>query len=223
MMQMGVELSQSCGAGDFIVVELKGRISEKFMVCCVVPGGELHDADRPGMSWFGRVEVGDAVLRVRKLEPVLLGGTVFEARGDEEIAVFAEDVRMKLRMGSGGGCDLEPAPVPEGRATRASPRYPKYTLVSSAHASILQLISPVDGGAADKDDPHRLSGFKVTDEETGAQYLVEGFKEFKMVKGKQVRSFTVRILETGAIDIEEWLEGYLLEKLPEVHDAAAMG
>ena len=78
-------------------------------------GGELHDADHPGMSWFGRVEVGDAVLRVRKLEPVLLGGTVFEACGDEEIAVFAEDGRCahELRMGSGGGCDLEPAPVPD--------------------------------------------------------------------------------------------------------------
>ena len=102
-------------------------------------------------------------------------------------------------MGSGGGCDLEPAPVPEGRATRASPRYPKYTLVSSAHASVLQLISPVDGGAADQDDPNRLSGFKFTDEETGAQYLVEGFKEFKMVVGKQVRSFTVRILEISTV------------------------
>ena len=43
-----------------------------------------------------------------------------------------------------------------------------------------------------------------------------------MVKGKQVRSFTVRILETGAIDSEEWLEGYLLEKLHAVHAAAAM-
>lgn len=71
--------------------------------------------------------------------------------------------------------------------------------MSSAHASVLQLISPVDGGAADQDDPNRLSGFKFTDEETGAQYLVEGFKEFKMVKGKQVRSFTVRILEISTV------------------------
>ena len=124
-------------------------------------------------------------------------------------------------MGSGGGCDLEPAPVPEGRATRASPRYPKYTLVSSAHASVLQLISPVDGGAADQDDPHRLSGFKFTDEETGVQYLVEGFKEFKMVKGKQV-STLVHCPHPRDIDSEEWLEGYLLEKLHQLHDAALL-
>ena len=39
----------------------------------VVVGGELHEAsdDEAGETWHGRFEVGDEVLRVAKLEPIL--------------------------------------------------------------------------------------------------------------------------------------------------------
>ena len=60
--------------------------SEQFMVGQVVVGGELHEAsdDEAGETWHGRFEVGDEVLRVKKLEPILPGSLTFENRDVKE-------------------------------------------------------------------------------------------------------------------------------------------
>ena len=51
----------------------------------------------------------------------------------------------------------------------------RFSVTPAAHANILQLISPLEEGTVDRNDPHRLTGFQFFDEEDQMQYIVEGF------------------------------------------------
>ena len=116
-----------------------------------------------------------------------MGGTTFELRSDRDIAIFAEDVRAKLVLGD----DIKQLQPPATRATRARPHFPRFSVTSAAHADILQLISPVEGGTVDRNDPHRLTGFRFFDEEDQMQYIVEGF----------CLGFNIRNVITNELDI----------------------
>ena len=146
----------------------------------------------------------------------------FEHRGAEGISVFAEDVRLKL---SGSLIVEHEQPVQPRRSARleSNPVRQRFTLSSHAHNIVLQLISPVDSGAAGSTDPHRLTGFKYVDEDDGVQYMVEGFLAETVVNGQKCRSFTVRNLETNEVaDDGGMSEAYLLDKLAEAKDAAGL-
>ena len=143
-------------------------------------------------------------------------------RGAEGISVFAEDVRLKL---SGSLIVEHEQPVQPRRSARleSNPVRQRFTLSSHAHNIVLQLISPVDSGAAGSTDPHRLTGFKYVDEDDGVQYMVEGFLAETVVNGQKCRSFTVRNLETNEVaDDGGMSEAYLLDKLAEAKDAAGL-
>ena len=217
MMKWGVDLAQGCVAGDIIVLELSGLASEKFMVARVT--GELAEAEGASTSWFGDVRTGDLVLRVQKLDPVVLGGTTFELRRQKDIFIFAEDVRTKLVLGEHE--HIKQLPPPTTRATRSNPHYPRFTVSSAAHSDILEAISPVEADTVNRNDPHRLTGFKYFEEEEGGcQYIVEGFLEDRTEGGKKGRVFTIRNVDDGELDTM-W-EGSLLEKLREAKEVAQL-
>ena len=208
MMQRGIAIAQKCAVGDIVIVELKGFISEKFMVARVTRA--FATAGAASTSWYGDVVPTDDVLRIRKFDPVVMGGTTFELRSDRDIAIFAEDVRAKLVLGD----DIKQLPPPATRATRARPHFPRFSVTSAAHADILQLISPVEGGTVDRNDPHRLTGFRFFDEEDQMQYIVEGFCcEEASAGGKKGRTFNIRNVTTNELDImwEDSLREYLDE------------
>ena len=122
MVKRGIENSQECVVGDIVVVELKGLISEKFMVARVTRA--FATAGAASISWYGDVVPSDDVLRIRKFDSVVLGGTTFEMRSDGDIAIFAEDVRAKLVLGD----DIKQLPPPAVRATRARPHFPRFSV-----------------------------------------------------------------------------------------------
>ena len=168
-------------------------------------------------SWYGDVVPADDVLRVVKFDPMLMGGTTFELRSDGDIAIFPEDVRAKLALGG----DIKQLPAPATRATRARPHFPRFSVTSDAHANILQLISPVEEGTVDRNDPHRLTAFRFFDEEDQSQYIVEGFCcEKTSAGGKKGRTFTIRNVDTKELDTM-W-EDSLLEFLHEAKAKAAV-
>ena len=208
MVQRGIEISQECVVGDIVVVELKGLISEKFMVARVTRA--FATAGAASTSWYGDVVPSDDVLCIRKFDPVVLGGTTFEMRSDGDIAIFAEDVRAKLVLGD----DIKQLPPPAVRATRARPHFPRFSVTPAAHANILQLISPLEEGTVDRNDPHRLTGFRFFDEEDQMQYIVEGFCcEEASAGGKKGRTFTIRNVTTNGLETmwEDSLREYLEE------------
>ena len=86
-----------------------------------------------------------------------MGGTTFELRSDRDIAIFAEDVRAKLVLGD----DIKQLPPPATRATRARSHFPHFSVTSAAHADILQLTSPVEGGTVDRNDPLAERGLRL--------------------------------------------------------------
>ena len=97
---------------------------------------------------------------------------------------------------------------------KSSPHFPRFSVTSAAHADILQLISPVEEGTVDRNDPHRLTSFRFFDEEDQMQYIVEGFCcEKASADGKKGRTFTIRNVTTNEIDTmwEDSLLGYLDE------------
>ena len=215
MCQRGIKISQECIVGDFVVVELKGLVSEKFMVARVTRA--FATAGTTSTSWYGDVVPADDVLRVVKFDPMLMGGTTFELRSDCDIAIFPEDVRAKLALGG----DIKQLPAPVTRATRARPHFPRFSVTSDAHAHILQLISPVEEGTLDRNDPHRLTAFRFFDEEDQIQYIVEGFCcEETSEGGKKGRTFTIRNVDTNELDTM-W-EDSLLEYLHEAKAKAAV-
>ena len=131
-------------------------------------------------------------------------------RSDADIAIFAEDVRAKLVLGD----DIKQLPPPAVRATRARPHFPRFSVTPAAHANILQLISPIEEGTVDRNDPHRLTGFRFFDEEDQMQYIVEGFCcEEASAGGKKGRTFTIRNVTTNGLETmwEDSLREYLEE------------
>ena len=126
------------------------------------------------------------------------------------LAIFAEDVRAKLVLGD----DIKQLPPPAVRATRARPHFPRFSVTPAAHANILQLISPLEEGTVDRNDPHRLTGFRFFDEEDQMQYIVEGFCcEEASAGGKKGRTFTIRNVTTNGLETmwEDSLREYLEE------------
>ena len=184
--------------------------SEQFMVGQVVVGGELHEAsdNEAGETWHGRFEVGDEVLRVAKLEPILPGSLTFENRDVKEedtVLVFADDVRVGLRApGDEHNGDFTHTEAPHA-GTRHNPKFPRIKLTAAAHSTILQMISPVV--AARKDDPHNLIGMEYVDEENGHMMKVEGLAK---ATGAGGRVFKVRDQTEGGF--EALVEGYLVTK-----------
>ena len=117
------------------------------------------------------------------------------------------------------GVDIKQLQLPSTRATRARPHHERFSLAPAAHADILQLISPVEEGTVDHNDPHRLAGFKFFDEEDQVQYIVEGFCcEEASASGKEGRTFTIRNMVSNEFDTM-W-EDSLLVYLDEAKEKA---
>lgn len=134
----GIELSKKLKNGDFIIVEVDDK-SEPWMLGRVL----IEDRQNIGPyvatdhveekdNWMGRIEPGDSVIQVEKLEPIAPGSREFkfpnpnalsaEVMKMKTFAVFVEDIRVAASV------QKKPPPPPledEGRprrSTRASAR-----------------------------------------------------------------------------------------------------
>jgi hypothetical protein len=83
---------------DVVAVELTHE-SETFMIGVVVPGPDgdegVYRVTTGAQSFMGSLEPGDRVIQVRKLEPTLLGSSLYRLT-EKEFPVFIEDVRYAL-------------------------------------------------------------------------------------------------------------------------------
>jgi len=158
----GVEISQNVKDGDIIAVEVDD-VNEPWMLGRVVikdrrEGPRTAAEHKPeSENWMGKIERGDPVIDVVKLEPICPGSRSFqypdktrlkkEAYDQKHFAVFVEDVRLV-------GIELvhKPKYKPDSRPRRLSGiedefvgQYDYWELQTEDREEILQYMPKYDG------------------------------------------------------------------------------
>ena len=92
--ELGAKLAAEVEPAEVIAVELAFQ-NESFMLAAVISESGPRTVAEDFESYLGKFKAGDAVLDVRKLEPVSLGSSHY-IYTDKTFPVFVEDIRKRM-------------------------------------------------------------------------------------------------------------------------------